>query len=62
MKNTIKPDIRTFSRNGVPQEVFINDVEHTVSRLDKVNKIALLFNVNEARFIEIPFSLIPSLA
>jgi hypothetical protein len=61
-KNTTKPEIRTFSRNGVPEEVLINDVEYKVHRLDKVNKIAILFNVIEARFIEVPFKLIPSLA
>jgi len=59
MKNT--PEIRTFSHNGVVEEVLINDIEHTVYRLDKVNKIAILFNINEARFIEVPFSLIPAL-
>ena len=62
MKNKNKiPNIRTFSRNGVPEEVLINDVEHTVHRLDRVNKIAILFNVIEARFIELPFKCIPAL-
>jgi hypothetical protein len=62
MKNKNKKNnIRTFSRNGVPEEVLINDVEHTVHRLDRVNKIAILFNVIEARFIELPFKYIPAL-
>ena len=61
-KTTTKPEIRTFSRNGVVEEVLINDVEYTVHRLDKASKIAILFNVIEARFLEVPFSLIPSLA
>jgi hypothetical protein len=64
MKNKNKKnklDIRTFSRNGVPEEVLINDVEYKVHRLDRVSKIAILFNVIEARFIELPFNLIPSL-
>jgi hypothetical protein len=57
-----KLDIRTFSRNGVVEEVWVGSTVHTIHRLDRVNQIAILFNVIEARFIECPFKLIPALS
>jgi hypothetical protein len=57
-----KPEIMIFSREGVVQEVYVERVKHTLHRINLVEKIAILFNVNEARFIEIPLKWAPALA